>query len=441
MHFLIPEPAEFILNRLEENGFEAYIVGGCVRDSFLGITPDDWDITTSATPEQVKLLFPKTFDTGLKHGTVSVLINEEIYEVTTFRCDGEYKDNRHPEQVTFTKSITEDLARRDFTVNAMAYSPLRGLSDPFCGQEDLKNGIICCVGEADRRFHEDALRMLRAIRFAAQKGFTIEKATLDSIERNCHLVKNLSVERIISELTKILLSDHLDFFDILYKTGLLQLIMPELCLCFETEQNIKWHIYDVGHHTLHAVSTLEKKAYLRFAMLMHDWGKPFTKSKNPDGSDCFRNHAKESVRLAEDFMNRYKFSNSDKDKILRLIKNHDREIVTEKHCVKRAINAVGEDIFLDLLNVKRADAKAQNFVLTEPRLSVYDKIEELYYECKRGNEPFSVKNLDINGHDLIALGYQGKEIGDILNRLLEHVIEHPEDNKKEILIQLTGTVF
>jgi len=439
MQIFVPKPAEYILNTLEKNGFEAYVVGGCVRDSLLNISPDDWDITTSASPEQVKLLFKRTFDTGLKHGTVSVLIDNEIYEVTTFRRDGEYKDNRHPEEVTFTKSIEEDLARRDFTVNAMAYNPIRGFVDPFSGQEDLKNGIIRCVGDADRRFKEDSLRLLRAIRFAAQKEFVIEEKTLDSIKNNCHLVKNLSVERIISEITKILLSDHLEFFDALYETGLLNMIMPQMCRCFETAQNIKWHIYDVGHHTLHAVSTLEKKAYLRFAMLMHDWGKPLTKSQNPDGSDCFRNHAKESVRLAEDFMNQYKFSNSDKDKITRLIKNHDREIIPEKKCVKRAINAVGDDIFIDLINVKRADAKAQNFALTEPRLSVYDKIEELYYECKRGNEPFSVKNLDINGHDLIALGYQGKEIKDALNKLLDYVIEQPEDNQKDILIKIIGT--
>ena len=439
MHISLPNSVIYILNILKAHQFEGFAVGGCVRDSLLGLTPEDWDITTSATPEQVKALFPKTFDTGLAHGTVSVLIKKEVFEVTTFRHDGEYKDNRHPTQVTFTKSIEEDLARRDFTVNAMAYNPSRGLVDPFDGMEDLQNKIIRCVGDPDIRFQEDALRMLRAVRFAAQKGFDIAQNTLDAIKRNCDLVQNLSVERIISELTKMLLSDRLACFHTLYETGLLALIMPELCRCFETEQNIKWHIYDVGWHTLHAVSHLEKKPYLRFAMLMHDWGKPHTKSQNPDGSDCFRNHAKESVVLAENFMNRYKFSNSDKDKILRLIQNHDREIMTEKKYVKRAVNSVGDDIFLDLLNVKRADAKAQNFALTGPRLAVYNTLEKLYYECKENNDPFSVNHLDINGRDLMALGYKGKEIGDAKNKLLEHVLEHPEDNKKEILVKILET--
>ena len=431
----IPEKVNKVIQKLEKSGFEAFAVGGCVRDSFLGIPPEDWDITTSAKPEDVKRIFSRTFDTGIKHGTVSVLIDNEIFEVTTYRHDGMYKDNRHPEQVTFTTSIKEDLARRDFTVNAMAYNEKHGLVDPFDGQTDLKNHIIRCVGEADRRFQEDALRILRAARFSAQKGFQIEENTLKSIQKNSSLVQNLSVERIVSEITKILLSDHLEMFDILYETGVLQYIMPELCACLETEQNIKWHIYDVGHHTLHAVSHLEKKPYLRYAMLMHDWGKPLTKSQNPDGSDCFRNHAKISVALATDWMNRYKFSNSDKDKILRLIQNHDREIVTDKKCVKSAVNAVGDDIFLDLLHVKRADAKAQNFTLTKPRLSVYDEQEALYHAIKESKEPFSVKNLDINGRDLMALGYHGKEIGDALNQLLEHVLEYPEDNQKEILIK------
>ena len=436
MIFTIPENVAYILKTLEENGFSSYVVGGCVRDYLLSTIPEDWDITTTATPAQVKMLFPKTIDTGLKHGTVTVLLEKEPFEVTTFRCDGDYVDSRRPETVSFTSSIEEDLARRDFTVNAMAYNPKHGLIDPFGGQEDLKEKVIRCVGEPDRRFGEDALRMLRAVRFAAQKDFTIEKNTLSSIQKNCFLVNHLSAERIISEITKILLSDRLDTFDILYETGILQIIMPEMVRCFETPQNIKWHIYDVGHHSLCAVSHMKKVPYLRFAMLMHDWGKPLVKGLNPDGSDNFRNHAKESVLLAEKFMNLYKFSNHDKDKILRLIQFHDREIVANKKCVKRAANAVGNDIFLDLLDVKRADAKAQNVTLTAERLSYYDELEKIYQECKENKEPFSVKNLDIDGHDLINLGFEGKKIGEILQKLLEHVLDHPEDNQKNVLINL-----
>lgn len=436
MIFTIPEKVVYILKKLEENGFSSYVVGGCVRDSLLQTTPEDWDIATAATPNQVKALFSKTIDTGLKHGTVTVLLEKEAFEVTTFRCDGDYVDSRRPETVSFTLSIEEDLSRRDFTINAMAYSPEQGLIDPFGGQIHLKEKVICCVGEPDKRFTEDALRMLRAVRFAAQKGFSIEQKTLASIEKNNFLVQNLSAERIISEITKILLSDRLDTFDILYKTGILHFIMPEMVRCFETPQNIKWHIYDVGHHSLCAASHMKKVPFLRFAMLMHDWGKPLVKGINPDGSDSFRNHAKESVVLAEHFMKQYKFSNHDKDKIVRLIRFHDREIIANKKCVKRAANAVGDDIFLDLLDVKRADAKAQNFSLTEPRLAYYDELEKIYKECKENKEPFSLKNLDMDGYDLMKLGFQGKEIGEALQNLLEHVFDHPEDNQKEVLISL-----
>ncbi len=435
MKINMPEKVNIIIKTLESHGFSAYAVGGCVRDSLLGITPSDWDITTDALPEQVKEIFPKTFDTGLKHGTVSVLIDKEIFEVTTFRCDGEYLDNRHPESVSFTKSIKDDLSRRDFTVNALAYNEIDGLLDFFGGIDDLKNKIIRCVGDADKRFLEDSLRILRAVRFSAQKSFEIEENTKLAIIKNAELVKNLSVERVISEITKIILADPFKIKE-LYNLGVLNYIMPEMCLCFETPQNIKWHIYDVGVHSLNVVKNLECKPYLRFAGLMHDWGKPYTKGKNDEGEDTFRNHAKKSVELAHDFLNRYKFSNADKDKILRLIKYHDREIIPEKKYVKRAINDVGEDIFLDLINLKRADCLSQNFKLTSPRLEIYEKYEEIYNNIISGNEAFSVKNLKINGKDLINLGFKGKEIGDTLNFLLDLVIDNPELNEKENLINI-----
>lgn len=431
----LPKNVLFIINELEKNGFSAYAVGGCVRDSLLGIIPEDWDITTSAAPEKVKEIFKKTFDTGLKHGTVSVLLDGEIFEVTTFRKDGAYKDNRHPESITFSSSIEEDLARRDFTVNALAYNEKNGLVDCFDGISDLKNKIIRCVGDPDTRFLEDALRILRAVRFSAQKGFRIEEKTRASIKKNAALVQNLSVERILAELTKILLSSP-DKLKDLYDLGVLTYICPELCLCFKTEQNIKWHIYDVGTHSVEMIKHLPEKAYLRFAGLMHDWGKPYTKGVNSEGEDTFRNHAQKSVLLAEDFLNRYKFSNADKDKILRLIKHHDREIVPEKKYVKRAINAVGDDIFLDLIHLKRADCLSQNFALTAPRMDYLDVLETLYTEIKEKKEPFSVKNLKINGNDLIQLGFKGKEIGEILNDLLEKVIENPDLNEKELLIKI-----
>jgi len=255
---VLPEAVRKIIQTLSANGFEAYAVGGCVRDSLLKQTPSDWDITTSCPPEKIKDLFKKTIDTGLKHGTVSVLLENEVYEVTTFRLDGDYKDGRHPSSVSFTHSLEEDLARRDFTINAMAYNETKGLIDPFDGLGDLQNKIIRCVGTPDTRFLEDALRMLRAVRFAAQKGFSIEEQTLSSIQKNAALVKKLSAERIISEITKILLSDDVFKIKTLYYTGLLAYIMPEMVHCFETQQNIKWHLYDVGTHSLFAVSFVEK---------------------------------------------------------------------------------------------------------------------------------------------------------------------------------------
>ena len=432
---ILPKNVRFIISELEKNGFSAYAVGGCVRDTLLGLSPDDWDITTSATPDAVKEIFPKTFDTGLAHGTVSVLLDGEIFEVTTFRRDGAYKDNRHPESITFSTSIEEDLARRDFTVNAMAYNEKDGLIDCFGGLLDLKKKIIRCVGDPDTRFLEDALRMLRAVRFAAQKGFELDINTYFSIKRNADLIINLSAERVISEISKIILSDP-EKIKTLYAVGLLSYIAPEMCLCFETEQNIKWHIYDVGTHSVEVIKHLPEKAYLRFAGMMHDWGKPYTKNKNEEGEDTFRNHAQKSVLLADKFLEKYKFSNADKDKILRLIKFHDREIIPEKKYVKRAINAVGDDIFLDLINLKRADCLSQNFFLTAPRMDYLDALEALYIEIKENKEPFSVKNLNINGKDLMELGFQGKEIGDALTFLLEKVIENPDLNERETLIKI-----
>ena len=436
MHIQMPDGVKHILETLKENHFSAYCVGGCVRDSLLGMTPSDWDICTSALPQQTKQLFPKTFDTGLKHGTISVKAGADVYEVTTFRVDGDYKDSRRPESVTFTSSIEEDLSRRDFTMNAMAYNETDGLIDPFGGRNDLEKGLIRCVGNPDVRFCEDALRMLRAVRFAAQKGFEIEEKTLFSIQKNAGLIENLSSERIIAEIEKILLSDQPEHLKLLYDLGVLKLIMPELCRCFETPQNIKWHIYDVGTHSMKAITHLEKKSYLRFAALMHDWGKPDCKGQNPDGSDHFRNHASVSTTLAENFCCRYHFSNNNKSKILRLIQHHDRQILPEKKYVKRAVNAVGEDIFLDLLNLKRADCLAQNFQLTAPRMEIYDEIEEIFLQIKQDCEPFSVKNLAVNGNDLKELGLQGKEIGQALSFLLEHVLDFPLDNQRDILLKL-----
>ena len=432
----LKKSVDFLISELVSAGHSAYCVGGAVRDLLLNKTPYDFDVTTSATPDEVKSIFTKTIDTGIKHGTVTVLVDNQPIEVTTFRADGEYLDSRKPESVTLVKDVKEDLARRDFTINALCYNHDEGIIDLFGGVNDLENKVIRAIGNAKKRFNEDALRILRAVRFSAQLGFEIEEETKDAIKKCAPLVKNLSVERILSEIEKIIMSDSPEHLKMLYDLGVLELIMPEMCECFRQEQNIKWHIYDVGTHSLNVIKNCPKKPYLRYAGLMHDWGKPYCLGKNDEGEDTFRNHANVSAELAQKFLSHYKFSNEAKDKIISLIKFHDLEILPEKKYVKRAINKVGDDLFLDLCALKRADCLSQNLELTSPRLNYIDELERIYKEIKENNEGISLKDLKVNGDDIKALGFSGREIGEILAFLLDRIIENPEDNEKEILIDL-----
>ena len=430
----LSKEAKIIIKKLQSHGFSAYAVGGCVRDSLLGKVPYDFDVTTDATPPEVKSIFEKTIDTGIAHGTVTVMVDSVPVEVTTFRTDGEYQDNRKPESVTLVTDVREDLSRRDFTMNAICYNDRDGLLDLFSGIEDIKNKTIRAIGNAEKRFCEDALRILRAVRFSAQLGFQIEEKTKEAIIKCAHLVKNLSVERVASELDKILMSGSPEHIKMLYDLGILDHIMPEMCDCFRTEQNTRWHIYDVGNHSVNVIKNCPDNLHLRYSALMHDWGKPHTKGINELGEDMFRNHAKVSEKLSDDFCRKYKFSNEKRDKIVRLVKFHDIEILPEKKYVKRAINKVGDDIFYDLICLKRADCLSQNLELTASRLPYIDTLFALYEEIKKNKEPFGVKNLAVNGTDLKELGFSGKEIGDCLNLLLEKVIENPDLNEKEKLL-------
>ncbi|MBQ3225653.1 MAG: CCA tRNA nucleotidyltransferase [Clostridia bacterium] len=437
MRILLPEKVRFVLDTLTAAGYTAYAVGGCVRDSILGRTPGDWDITTSALPKQIKSVFPKTIDTGLAHGTVTVREGGESFEVTTYRIDGEYHDSRHPDSVTFTDNITEDLARRDFTINAMAYNEAAGLIDPFGGEADLKKGVIRCVGEPEKRFSEDALRMLRAVRFAAQLGFHVLPETAKAMEQAKEGICSVSAERIRDELSKTVLAEDCEqAFRILYGTGILDLILPELAELFRTSQNIKYHLYDVGTHTLLVTNHVPKTPALRFAALFHDLGKPEKRTVDEHFITHFKGHADVSLRLVENILKRLKFDNKTADKIKRLVKYHDREIVLTKKAVKRAVLDVGEDIFLDLLDLKRGDCMGQNPLHTSYRLALYDEIEQIYRECKADEEAFSLSDLALGGNDLIALGYQGKAIGILLSRLLDRVLEFPEENEKEALLKI-----
>lgn len=437
MKLTIPVNAEKILRVLENQGFEAFIVGGCVRDSILGRRPDDWDITTSARPEQVKALFRRTVDTGLKHGTVTVLMDKESYEVTTYRIDGEYEDGRHPKEVAFTASLEEDLKRRDFTINAMAYHPDRGLVDLFHGMDDIRAEIIRCVGNPLERFGEDALRILRAVRFSAQLGFSIEAETKTGIEELAPNLKLVSAERIQTELVKLLVSPHPDYFLTAYETGITRQFLPEFDACMETGQNTPHHCLSVGLHTLQSLLNIRPDKVLRLTMLLHDIGKPAVKKTDENGRDHFKMHGPAGEKMASAILRRLKFDNDTISKVCRLIRWHDDRPAPDMCSVRRAVNRIGEDIFPLYLEVQRADMLAQSTYKREEKAARLEGVNECYRKILEEGQCVSLKSMAVKGRDLIAAGYApGPELGEILNRLLEHVLEHPEDNEKDRLLAL-----
>lgn len=438
----IPEDVHNIIAKLNKEGYEAYVVGGCVRDSLLGKEPKDWDITTNSLPHDTKALFDKTIDTGLKHGTVTVVINSENYEITTYRIDGEYSDNRRPDKVEFTTSLKDDLSRRDFTINALAYNPTSGIMDYFGGIEDLDNQIIRAVRNADERFKEDALRMLRAIRFSAQLDFQIESKTLKAISENNELINNISPERIREELTKMLVSPNPYKLLLLHDTGLLKFILPEFENCIGVQQNNPYHMYSVSEHTIIAVSNIENDKVLRWAMLLHDIGKPITKSTDLKGTDHFYGHQKASMDLSLDILKRLRFDNKSIDLILKLVEYHDMKIDCDSKSIKSALRIMGQEVFFMLLKVKEADMRAQNVIYLEPRLAELDNIRCLSESIIKSSECYSLDTLAVNGNDLIKLGVrQGKEIGLILNKLLDIVIQTPEMNTYSELCKIVKSQF
>lgn len=425
-----------IIETLEQAGFEAYAVGGCVRDSLLGRNPSDWDITTSARPEQVKALFSHTIDTGIRHGTVTVMLEHVGYEVTTYRIDGEYEDSRHPKEVIFTPLLTEDLKRRDFTINAMAWNPRAGIIDEFGGMEDLDEGIIRCVGSPEERFSEDALRMMRAVRFSAQLGYEIESATKAAIRKLAPNLTHVSAERIQVELVKLVESMHPDYLRVAYETGITRVVLPEFDLCMETEQHNPHHCYTVGEHMLHSMLAVSSNRYLRLAMLLHDIAKPEKKKTDEQGIDHFHGHQEASEEMAKVILRRLKFDNETIRIVSRLIGFHDYRFPAERRSVRRAVWKVGEDLFPMLLQVKEADTMAQSLYEREEKLEWIAKVEKLYREILKDRECLSLKDLAVTGRDLIRAGCApGPELGRILNEMLQDVLEHPEHNNKEYLLQ------
>ena len=432
----LPEKVGRIIGTLQEHGYEAYAVGGCIRDSILGREPEDWDITTSAMPEETKALFDKTFDTGIQHGTITVLLEKEGFEVTTYRIDGKYEDSRHPKEVTFTRNLREDLLRRDFTINAMAYNETDGLVDIFGGLEDLEAGMIRCVGNAKERFKEDALRILRGVRFAAQLGFDIEEDTRQGMKELAWTLQNISAERIQVELVKMITSKRPEMLREAYELGMTRIVLPEFDQLMTTGQETPHHMYSVGEHTLHAMKNIRADKILRLAMLLQDMGKPALKTVDEAGVAHFKKHALESERIAGNVLRRLKFDNDTIRKVTRLVRCHDLRMPATAKSVRRAMNQIGEELFPYYMEVRRADVLAQSMYQREEKIENLDQIEELYHQIVEDGDCVSLKDLAVTGRDLIASGMKpGKKIGEKLEELLKLVIEDPKLNTKEELLK------
>lgn len=432
----LPEKVKRIIQTITDAGYEAYAVGGCIRDSILGREPDDWDITTSAMPYQVKELFPRTIDTGILHGTVTVMLDKEGFEVTTYRIDGEYEDSRHPREVTFTPSLIEDLKRRDFTINAMAYNDEAGLVDIFDGMRDIEKGLIRCVGNPMERFTEDALRMMRAVRFSAQLGYEIEEQTCKAIRQLAPNLCHISAERIQAELVKLVISPHPENLRIAWETGITAVILPEFNDCMKTQQHNPHHCYSVGEHTLKAMEAIRADKVLRLTMLFHDIGKPEKLITDEKGIDHFYGHPALSEEMSRNILRRLKFDNHTIHLVSRLVRYHDYKVEPVQRNVRRAIMKVGEDIFPYLFEVKQADIDAQSDHLRQEKLKNLEDVRRIYEQIIEEQQCVSLKTLAVTGKDLIEAGMKpGKELGEVLQRLLDFVVEDPSRNKKELLLK------
>lgn len=434
----IPQGPDEILNRLTAAGFQAYAVGGCVRDSLLGTVPGDWDICTSALPEETEACFPdlRVVETGLKHGTVTVISRGVPYEITTFRSDGNYLDHRRPQQVHFVRTLKEDLLRRDFTMNAMAVGLDGEIQDPFGGRQDLTDGIIRCVGDPDTRFTEDALRILRGLRFAARLGFSIAPETAAAMEKNKHLLAYVSGERIYKELTGILIGTHAQAVLEQYG-GVLTAVLPEIQPTMGFLQRNPFHNRDVWQHTLEALGKSEPDPIVRWALLLHDLGKPDCFTLDDRGIGHFYGHPQRSMELAEQILDRFHGDKKTRETICLLVRDHDREAPATIPNARRWIARYGKDNVRLLLEVKRCDCLAH--VDTPKTRARYDNLMEmtrLIQECLETEQCFSVRDLPVKGGDVMALGVPaGPQVGRILERLLEDVLDGACPPEREALLE------
>ncbi|HEY5562020.1 MAG TPA: HD domain-containing protein [Clostridiaceae bacterium] len=434
MSIVLPEEIHYIFNKLKDNGYESYVVGGCLRDLILGIPVSDFDLATDAKPEELMKIFDRTIPTGIKHGTVTLLIKDKAFEITTYRLEGIYSDHRHPDEVKFTSSIVEDLSRRDFTINAMAYNE-KGLLDPFNGTGDLKLKIIRTVGDANLRFSEDALRMIRAIRFSCKLSFDFDNAIIPSIQKSFALIENISHERIREELNKILLSSKPSKgIYLLEQTNLLRYIIPELIPCIGFNQRNPHHDKDVYNHILSVLDFSENNLVGRLCALFHDIGKPECFSIDKKGIGHFYNHNKESEIIAYKILSRLKYDNTTIKKVCLLIKEHMCIYEGFKDItVKKLINRVGQNNLPDLFSLLEADSRGHK---KEADFSKMDKLQEKVSTILKSGDPLTIRDLRIDGEDLINMGFnRGPIIGATLKTLLEIVMMRPEDNNKEKLLQ------
>lgn len=436
----LPSPVKQAIAALNDAGYEANIVGGCVRDALMNVPPHDYDITTSATPEQMQAVFcgERVIETGIRHGTLTVLINSMPLEITTYRIESAYSDHRHPDDVVFTQELRADLSRRDFTMNAIAYHPSLGLTDPFDGASDIQNGIIRCVGNPALRFEEDALRMMRALRFRSVLGFAIEPQTAHAVHEYCPLLQYVSAERIADELNK-LLCGKLAGKVITEYTDVLGQVLPELLPMRGFNQNNPYHIYDVLTHTAHVVQAIEPVPDLRLAALLHDTGKPSCYTQDERGGH-FYGHAKVSAALADRALRRLKYDTATREKVVALITAHDIPIQDTENAVRRALRRYTPALYYDLLSLHRADNAGQSPALSY-RTAVLDRAKQLAQEIVAQQQCFSLRDLAVNGNDLLLRGHrQGKELGALLERLLDAVIEGTVPNEKEALLLYADTL-
>lgn len=442
MKIEIPAYVKRVIDRLEENGFEAYIVGGCVRDSLLGKKPDDYDVCTSCTPQKMQEIFSdmNVVGTGISHGTLTIILEGKPVETTTYRSEGKYVGHRKPESVTFEKNLSEDLKRRDFTVNALCYNDKNGLVDMFGGAEDIEKGIIRCVGEPSERFDEDALRIMRGLRFSSCLGFEIEKKTSEQIKSQAYLLKEISAERVFSELKKLLVGKNagkilMDYRDVF------AVIIPELKPAFDFPQKCPHHCYDVYQHICHSVDNVAQDTILRLTMLLHDIGKPEMAKTDDKGVMHFKKHQFVSADKAYTILRRLKCDRKTLIRVTDLVREHDNRIPPQKKSVKKMLAKYGSEFFAQYLAVRRADTLAQSEYMRAEKLEVLDSLERLAEEIEEESCCLKVTDLDVNGNDIISLGFTGKKVGEALEYALDGVIDEKIKNEKEDIIRYLKETF